>query len=86
MFFRKRRERKRLEAEFNSAVDAIYEAVLAHVEKGGEISDFIVIVLWEAVDWDKERQSWCVDVLEGGPSGRTVLSVRRSWGRVNGCR
>lgn len=70
MFFRKRRERKRLQAEFDMAVDAIYTAVLKHVESGGEVSDLIVVVLWEAVDWDKERQSWCVDVLWDGESCR----------------
>lgn len=68
MFFRKRRERKRLQAEFDLAVDAIYTAVLKHVESGGEVSDLIVVVLWETVEWDKERQSWYVDVVEGGPS------------------
>ena len=68
MFFAKRRRRKQAEAEFNAAVDAIYETLIAHVENGGEVSDLIVVVLWESVEWDMERQSWAVDVVEGGVS------------------
>ena len=68
MFFAKRRRRKQAEAEFNAAVDAIYATLISHVENGGEISDFIVVVLWESVEWDKERQSWAVEVLDGGAS------------------
>lgn len=68
MFFAKRRRRKQAEAEFNAAVDAIYTTLISHVENGGEISDFIVVVLWESVEWVKEKESWAVTVLEGGVS------------------
>lgn len=83
MFFAKRRRRKQAEAEFNAAVDAIYEALMTHVENGGEISDLIVVVLWESVEWDKERQSWAVEVLDGGASWQngSVSSEKLSKGQ-----
>lgn len=67
--------RRRAKKEFNAFVDAMYEAVVEHVESGGTLESLLVTPLFEKVEWDKEKQSWAVEVVEGGISWENGLDV-----------
>ena len=71
MLFRKRRER----AEFKRAVESIEQRVIDHIASGGSFESLLTVVLFEEVLWDKDKQSWYVDVIEGGPSWEGGSSV-----------
>ena len=68
----KRRKEKK---EFDAFIDAMYEAVVKHVESGGTLESLLVTPLFETVEWDKEKQSWAVEVLDGGASWENGLDV-----------
>ena len=71
MLFRKRRER----AEFKRAVESIEQRVIDHIASGGSFESLLTVVLFEEILWDKQKQSWYVDVVEGGPSWQNGSSV-----------
>ena len=71
MLFRKRRER----AEFKRAVETIEQRVLDHIASGGSLESLLTVIIFEEVLWDKQKQSWYVEVVEGGPSWTEGSSV-----------
>lgn len=68
-------ERRRKQKETDVAVQYIFERMLGHINSGGKFEDFMIVPLFEAVEWDMERQSWAIVVLDGGVSWENGSSV-----------
>ena len=68
-------QRRRDKKELAKATDSIFQMIVMHIEKGGTLESLLVTPLFEKVEWDLEKQSWAIVVVEGGASWENGLEV-----------